>query len=358
MVKWTYQTCEKEALKYKTKIEFRKNSSSAYTISVRNKWINDWFDRKIKPANYWNNENIINAARECLYYTEFRDNYISAFRKAKKNNLLSSFHWLTNDICSFDLTAKIHLIYVYEIIELKCVYVGRTINLANRDYSHRYKYKIINGDKKYDNLNAFCVKNNVILPKPIIVEHSLNSSDSQKREEYWINKYINNDWNKINKSKTGEGISSLGGGRIKWTYEKCYKEAKKYNSRGEFCEKSSQAYRVSLQYKWIDEYDWIKRIIKTPNYWNYERCYEEAKKYIRKKDFENNSRVAYAKSCREKWLKNYNWFINGYKKESKWTYEKCGEVAKLCKNKTDFSEKYNFAYRKCLTKKWINDFFL
>ena len=42
---------------------------------------------------------------------------------------------------------------------------------------------------------------------------------------------------------------------------------------------------------------------------------------------------------------------------NKWTYEKCQEVSKLCKNKTDFLEKYNFAYRRCLKKKWINDFF-
>lgn len=38
---WTKEKCQNEALKYKTKSDFRKYSSSAYSISVHRKWLND-----------------------------------------------------------------------------------------------------------------------------------------------------------------------------------------------------------------------------------------------------------------------------------------------------------------------------
>ena len=46
---------------------------------------------------------------------------------------------------------------------------------------------------------------------------------------------------------------NIHGGKIKWTKEKCWGEALKYNTRNEFCEKSNVAYTKSLRMKWDDE---------------------------------------------------------------------------------------------------------
>ena len=53
-IKWTYKKCLDESKKYKTKVEFKKNSPSAYSASIRNKWINDfvWLKRKTKYEMY------------------------------------------------------------------------------------------------------------------------------------------------------------------------------------------------------------------------------------------------------------------------------------------------------------------
>ena len=36
---WTYKRCYEEARKYKTKIEFRKNSRRAYDAAYRHNWM-------------------------------------------------------------------------------------------------------------------------------------------------------------------------------------------------------------------------------------------------------------------------------------------------------------------------------
>ena len=42
-------------------------------------------------------------------------------------------------------------------------------------------------------------------------------------------------------------------------YDRCYEEASKYKTRGEFGTKSSRAYWVAIQNGWIDDYTWLKR---------------------------------------------------------------------------------------------------
>lgn len=43
---WTYERCKAEALKYKTRTQFKLGNGSAYAFSIRNKWIDDFFRRK------------------------------------------------------------------------------------------------------------------------------------------------------------------------------------------------------------------------------------------------------------------------------------------------------------------------
>lgn len=56
---WSKERCLEEALKYKTRKEFSDNSSSAYTLCLKKKWIEEACSHmKIvhKPKNYWNKE--------------------------------------------------------------------------------------------------------------------------------------------------------------------------------------------------------------------------------------------------------------------------------------------------------------
>lgn len=54
--KLTYEFCKSIAKQFTRKVDFKKSDISAYTVSVKNGWINDWFEREIKPSNYWTYE--------------------------------------------------------------------------------------------------------------------------------------------------------------------------------------------------------------------------------------------------------------------------------------------------------------
>lgn len=55
--KWTKEKCLEEALKYNKKIDFQKNSASAYTISWKKGWLEEISSHMIKNKNNKYNEN-------------------------------------------------------------------------------------------------------------------------------------------------------------------------------------------------------------------------------------------------------------------------------------------------------------
>ena len=62
--KWTYETCRKEAKKYKTRSNFAAGSSEAYLAAWKNKWLDKickHIKEVTKPKNYWNYEESDNA---------------------------------------------------------------------------------------------------------------------------------------------------------------------------------------------------------------------------------------------------------------------------------------------------------
>ena len=97
----------------------------------------------------------------------------------------------------------------------------------------------------------------------------------------------------------------------KWNKETCYQEAKKYKTRNEFQKGSASAYHVARRNKWLDDYTWFERLCKPNGYWNYETCYEEARKYNTKTEFRNGCGGAYNVAKKHKWLNKYEWMVDG-----------------------------------------------
>jgi hypothetical protein len=93
--KWSFDTCQSEALKYNTKSEFRKYSGGAYNASRKNGWLCEICShmigkKKYTKSIYW----VINSKEEALKYTtrtELQKGSISAYRIALKNNWLDEF---------------------------------------------------------------------------------------------------------------------------------------------------------------------------------------------------------------------------------------------------------------------------
>ena len=82
-----------EASKYKSRLEFSKQSPSAYSYSLKNNWMGEFFPITESDRGYWNDYNHCKiAASSCGSLKEFRENYILAYNTSSKNKWLDDFN--------------------------------------------------------------------------------------------------------------------------------------------------------------------------------------------------------------------------------------------------------------------------
>ena len=93
-IKWTYEKCRVEALKYSRISEFVENSIGSYTAAKKNNWLKDicsHIDEK-NSQGFWNNKELCKIeAQKYNNKTEFHDNNWSAYNYSKLNGWLNEF---------------------------------------------------------------------------------------------------------------------------------------------------------------------------------------------------------------------------------------------------------------------------
>lgn len=246
--KWTYETCKEVALECKTLKEFYTKNKSAYSACYRHQWLDlfDWLERSVSPYS---------KKLDYVYAYFFNDN---------------------------------------------TVYIGRTIEPNKRHNKH-------NTDTK-DTVFKFAQDNNTSVPKMTILESGLTLEDGLEKEDYYVNKYRSDGWNVLNRAKTGKRSGSLGGlAATKWTYNKCYEEAKKYKTLKDFANSNPSVYGKCLKEKWLDFFDWLERDVR----WTEEKCLLEAKKYTTLKDFRRKAHQAYYVLLKKGLIDNLDWLKKG-----------------------------------------------
>ena len=91
---WTYGKVEEEAKKYNTRLEFSKGSGSAYSIALKNNWIDDVTKHiphiEKNPRGYWTYDTVKEEAKKYNTRLEFQKEASSAYRIARKSG------WLDN----------------------------------------------------------------------------------------------------------------------------------------------------------------------------------------------------------------------------------------------------------------------
>ena len=225
-------------------------------------------------------------------------------------------------------------VYVVMNSKDRVVYVGLTKNHKKREYGHKYSGTV------HDYFG-----NNF---KMDILEDNLSAAEAKRLEDYYKNQFKKDGWKVLNKAKTGERSSSLGGSNKELTYDTCYELSLKYKTKTEFQKKEVSAYRKALNSGWLNE--WYQNV--DTEKWTREACYEEAKKYNTKMEFRRGNQFLYNKARKNKWLKDYVWMT----RTNKWNHESCYHAAKNCTSKTDFSNKYPAAYKIATQKGWINNY--
>ena len=400
--KWTYDTCYKEAQKYKTKVELEKNNGTVYNLAQKNNWMKDytWFEETRKPNGYWTKERCFEAAKECKTRSEFQKTHKSAYSYANKNGWLKDYTWFEEkckpngywkdyDNCyneakkyntrsEFEkgcgaaynsaringwiddyvwLERKINPyrdggdnVYAYFFNDLNAVYVGRTIDPKGRNIQHNKKENCT--------VLRFANKNNVSVPEMTILKSGLTVNEGKEKEDYYRKKYEKEGWNVINIAKTGIQSGSVGSlSNGKWNHKSCYKEALKYSTLKDFRKNSQSAYNSANTNGWLKEYTWLERQIHKIGYWTFERCLKEAQKYNTRSEFEKGNGSAYTTARKNGWLNNYTWFEEIKKQNGYWNnYDNCYNAAKECTKRSEFKKKYYQGWYESLKNGWINDY--
>ena len=161
----------------------------------------------------------------------------------------------------------------------------------------------------------------------------------------WTRKF---NWPKKERKKEKKGK--------RFNYEFCYDIAKKYVSISDFKNGDVGAYRAALRYHWLEDYFWLGG---KNNSYNYEDCASEAKKYQTTREFNRAASAIYGKAKRSGWLKDYTWMddnISHHVKKEDITYEACMKKAKNYFSKTDMARGSKSHYLVAKKNNWLKDY--
>lgn len=345
---WTKERCTDEALKYRTRSEFKKLSRSAFASAKRNGWLDELCGHMVlmKKANgYWTKERCSEEALKYQTRTEFQKKSNSAYSTANKNG------WL-DKLCSHMSTRK--MLGSYQTKE-QCAEAA--IKFKSRSEFKRECSAAYNVARKRDWLEDVCAHMN-----------SRGGWDKNRCFEEAIKYQTRTEFNKLCGAaysaacKNGWLDEVCQHMKIQrkpqgyWTRERCGVEARKYQSRAEFNKLCGGAFKVSREKGWLDEICKHMKVPKKPNdYWTKERCGVEALKYQSRAEFEKLCRGAYRVSKEKGWLGEICKHMKALQKpRGYWTKERCSEEALKYQTRLKFQKSNEAAYTAARKNGWLD----
>lgn len=347
---YTYEECYEVALSYKSRRELALANIGVYQAALNHGWLDDytWFETKQRPFNYWTKEKVIEESKKFSSRGEFALMNATAYRKARVNGWLDEMVWLKDKRIDFT-NDKIDCVYAYEFEEYNSVYVGRTLvkRLKDRHYEHIFT--------ESDAVYLFTKDKNISTPDIKVLESGLTVSEGVLKEGFYLERYKNDGWNILNRTKTGS-IGKIGS--IKWSKKTCSEEAKKYITKSEFSKNSGGAYNVARKNGWLNDYTWFEKKQKPAGYWDiYDNSFEAAHECKTVSEFAKRFNRAYVTAKKNDWLKDYIWFqTKRLAHNKKWDYVSCYEEAKKYQTKKEFEIAARGAYKVALKNGWLSNF--
>lgn len=374
-----YDRCLKIASECQTRSEFSKRKSAAYKWSLKNGWIDifDWLvDERIHNGN----------KVDCIYVYEFEE-YNSAYigmtlmrrknkrdyehRNARYIDKNGNEHQTIDSVFNFSTENSCQIPKMKILEENLTIAEGRDREGYWVSYYKDNGWVIINKAKTGPNSSSlgalgkgkwtYDACKDVALSCASLSEFKrLNGAAYEaSRLNGWLKDYS---WF-VN---TSELISTtLKNVRDKdriWTRDKCYELALTCKTSSEFQSKSGRAYAVSKEYGWFDDYTWFVSGFSLIGQlkWTKDACIEIALNCKTKTEFKNKNSSAYVSACKNGWLDDYYWFVDGNmlarEKRRKYTYEKCYEIASSCNTASEFKSVSPSAYLAARTNKWLKDY--
>lgn len=275
-----YNKCKEVALKFSKKTDFRLENRSEYNFAQKNGFIDEICSHM---------KSLINIPKKCIYVYEFSDN---------------------------------------------SVYVGLTSNIKRRNSERKRQLN----DSVTKHINETGLEPTLTQLTEYVEYH-----EAQKLENFYINKYKNENRNILNMVRGG----AIGGNIIIWTKENCHNEALKYETKADFRKYSSSAYVTAKNRKWLNDICSHMRPLKqVDGYWNKEKCRETVLNYTDYATFAKENQSCYTAIHRNGWENELCSHIlhtkikpNGY-----WNYNTCVDAVSQCKTKKEFSNRFQGGY--------------
>lgn len=345
-MKWTKERCFEIALTCNTRKELSEKSRTCYTTSHKNGWLEEICAHmktvpRAKP-NHWTKENCRKEAEKYETRSQFEKGCLGAYTKARRND------WL-DEICTHmffrqrGITGK-KKVYTLRWEAEKMIYIGITNNPKRRINDHLKE----SSNTKVNELIASGKH-----PEIDIISSWIDINEISEVEQKTIESFRGLGWGILNIVKGG----ALGGTTVKWTKEKCFEQARKYDTRGTFEENESGCYKASLRLGIYDEVCGHMDFVKQPNgYWTKERCKTESLKYKSRTEFSNKCGSAYNMCLKNEWLDEIcGHMVLKITPRSFWTYERAKDEALKYNTKGDFEKNSSSCYRVARENGWINE---
>ena len=246
---WNYETCKSEALKYSTRNEFCKNSGSAYTASIKLDFLDEICSHMVSlgKLSLWTKELCQKEALKYRIRRDFRRLSVTAFKAAYKNNWLdeiclhminplrkSQGYW-TKERC-----AKEALKY-----SNKLEFRIKSGGAYNSSFKKQWLDELCSHMTNLRNSNGYWTKEKCH-------EHALKHNS---RSEFQLKD--SGAYQAANKNQWLNEVCSHMKPRKKpvnyWTKEVCHQVALSYKTKREFLSNDYYAYRAAYKKKWLDD---------------------------------------------------------------------------------------------------------
>jgi hypothetical protein len=337
---WDKAHCKEICDKFKTIKVLSEQYGTVCNVIRKNGWLDELtahFDKKSVPVDWKNNKELcIAEAKKYNSRSKLSSECNGAYIVIKANNWdLEAFAHMGE----FPDTDSDRLIYCY-IFPDNSVYVGLTQDPNNREYKH-----------KNDNRSTVYqyIQKSGLEPEHFQLTNFLPVDEAQKEEAEYIEIFRNEGYNILNKIKAG----GIGGGPIKYTKARIIKEAKKYNTKSEFCKGSNYYYVVAREKEMLDDLYPNEPKTKKLTKWNYEKI-----KALGCKS-RNEIRRKYPGAC--EWLVKNNklaeLFPNKISKRIELSKKEIIKISKDCISRSDFRKRYKTAYRRAVEIGILNKLF-
>ncbi|MDF4995289.1 hypothetical protein ACEV8O_22820 [Vibrio parahaemolyticus] len=348
--------CQKEAEQYNSISAFKKGSRGAYAAADRLGWLEEITSHypQIRNKNgYWTIEKCRQEARKFNTRIEFQKSSSAAYSAARRKD------WL-DEICSHMAVVGNKLsrcIYIAKF-ENRICYIGLTADFTRRKTEHLSGKSTFRQGKQTSSVDTSAVflyqQESCETPGFEQLTEYMPPEAAAEKEQQMIDKYQREGWTLLNRAKGG----GLGSNRRKWDLESLIKEAQKYPTRTAFMIGNSGAYSSASKQNVIDQIcAHMESSVKPNGYWTKAKCEEEAKKYDSRRSFSDRSASAYRIAIKNEWLDEICKHMTSSTKPLGYWNDKdnCLCEAQKYNKRSEFSKGSRGAYASAVKHGWLDE---